>query len=294
MSPTWSSAHSCTRIQSRQRAREQHNGKLLALKVFRASVTANGAALFRAEIDVITRLNHPHIIPVLESDRTDGRLWYTMPYADEESLHEQLLTKTSWEDAEVLRVLADVAAALAYSHTQGVIHGDIKPGNILLSGGRARLADFGIARAHMLAVNAHQAGPRRHDKTVMLAIPGRSASTSPEQASGQESVDHRADLYSLGVVAYRLLAGQMPFADATRWAFLRAQLTSRPVRVSVHRPLVHPLLEQLVMQLLESRVNDRPVSASHVRAVLDAVATATATQSLDQSAPRATQESSRR
>jgi eukaryotic-like serine/threonine-protein kinase len=174
-------------------AHDLRQERLVALKVIHPEVTATlGPERFLREIKLTANFRHPHILPLFDSGEAAGQLWYTMPYVEGESLRQRLLREKRIPLDEALRVAGDVLAALAYAHEHGIVHRDIKPENILLEGGEAVLADFGIAHA----VSA--AGSERLTRTG-LAV-GTLAYMSPEQAGGQEAIDGRSDLYSLGVV----------------------------------------------------------------------------------------------
>jgi serine/threonine-protein kinase len=247
------------------RARDLRDQHVVALKVLRTTVSVQGMARFRREIALAAGLSHPGILPVLRSGEHAGRLWYTMPLADGESLGARLRRDARVALTEGVGLLRDVAAALEHAHARGVVHRDLKPDNILLIGGRAVIADLGVAKA--LAA-AHDGSSEGDISTATGVSVGTPAYMAPEQATGEGVVDHRADLYSLGVIAYQLLAGVLPFVGESRQALLLAQLTRRPVPVSAHRPEVPPGLERLVMTLLARNAADRPDSAREVLSIL--------------------------
>src|SRR4051812_33282620 len=176
-------------------ARDLKHERPVALKVLHAELAATvGPSRFLQEIRVTSRLQHPHILPVFDSGESFGRLWYTMPFVEGESLRQRLVREKQLPVEEALHITKDVVEALVHAHTHGVVHRDIKPENILLKGGRAIVADFGIARA----VDA--AGGERLTETG-LAL-GTPAYMSPEQSTGQRDVDGRSDMYSLACVLY--------------------------------------------------------------------------------------------
>jgi len=184
------------------------------------------AARFKREAEVTAHLQHPHILPIITAGLRQGLLYYIMPFISGESLRERLKREHKLPIDHAVSILCEVASALAYAHKQGVIHRDIKPENILLQDGQAVLADFGIAAA--LAGPAHVTGERLTRTGMSIGTVGYMA---PEQSLGGSDVDSRADIYSLGVVAYEMLAGKAPFAGASTQAILAAHLTQSPPRI---------------------------------------------------------------
>ena len=210
-------------------ARDLRHDRLVALKVLHPELAMSiGTDRFAREIRFAARLQHPHILPVHDSGDVPGTggqptlLWFSMPYIDGESLRERLARDRQLPLAEAIRMTREVADALDYAHRQGLIHRDIKPENILLSGGHALVADFGVARALARDTGAHAALTG-----TGLAI-GTPAYMSPEQATGDQSLDHRSDIYSLGAVLYEMLAGEPPFGGPTAQAILARVLTEEP------------------------------------------------------------------
>ena len=223
---------------------------------------------FRREIQVAAQLQHPHIVPVLSAGDADGLLYYTMPFVAGESLRTRLAARPGpMPVGEVVRILRDVASALAFAHQLNIVHRDIKPDNVLLAGDSAALADFGIAKALSAA-----AGPDAALTTAGVTL-GTPAYMAPEQAMGDAATDHRADLYSLGAMAYELLTGEQPFPRATAQAVLIAHAMEQPPPLAARRPELPPLLASMVTRLLEKRPEDRPQHAEDVIRVLDTVAT---------------------
>ena len=247
-------------------ARDERHGRLVALKVLHPAVgsdaePARGAAWFEREIEFAARLAHPHILPLYDSGVAAGRLYYITPYVDGESLRDRLARTGRLPLPEALRVLRDVARALAHAHRHGLVHRDIKPGNILLNReGDALVSDFGVAKA--LAAEA--------ELTDGALIIGTPAYMAPEQASGAPAIDHRADLYSFGVVAYELLTGATPFTGRGRQELLTAHLSEMPDPVAARQPDVPLPLAALVDRLLAKRPVDRPRDATEVLQLLDA------------------------
>ena len=238
----------------------------VALKVLRSDLAASlGADRFLREIEIAARLHHPHILPLYDSGEADGFLFFVMPYEDGQSLREKLAREGALPVADVVRILHDVVDALAYAHQHGVVHRDIKPDNVLLSGRHALVADFGVAKAVSDATGAH----RMTTAGVALGTPTYMA---PEQATADPHTDHRADIYAVGVVAYELLTGQPPFTGANAQALLSAHLTQAPQPITVHRPAVAAALDALVMKCLEKQPADRWQNAGELLFALDALA----------------------
>jgi serine/threonine-protein kinase len=252
-------------------ARDVKHGRPVALKVLHPELAATlGPERFLREIQLTAQLQHPHILPVYDSGDAAGQLWYTMPYVEGESLRErlQLQREKQLPLDDTLRIVRELAEALAYAHAHGVIHRDIKPENILLSAGQALVADFGIARA--------VGGATLERLTETGLVVGTPAYMSPEQASGDPSLDQRADLYALGVVAYEMLTGRPPFGARSRQAVVAAHLVEAPEPLANRRPDAPAALARLVMRLLAKAPGDRPQSAEEVvqelvRATADSV-----------------------
>lgn len=247
-------------------------GRKIVVKMLPAEM---GAAVsverFRREIQVVARLQHPHIVPVLSAGQLDGLPFYTMPYVKGESLRARLSRSGEMSVTEAVHVLRDVAAALAYAHGEGVVHRDIKPDNVIMSGGVAVVTDFGVSKAVDVAAT-DGARPQSGITSLGVAL-GTPAYMSPEQASADPQVDHRADIYSFGCLAYELIAGTSPFGGRSPQQMLAAHVTESPEPLAKRRPNVPPLLAALVMKCLQKRAGDRPQSADELLAALDAIAT---------------------
>ena len=244
-------------------AEETALGRRVAIKVLAPELSgAVDAERFRREVRVAARLQHPHIVPVLAAGEVGGMLYYTMPFIAGESLRARLAHSVQLPVFELVCVMRDVAKALAYAHRHGVMHRDIKPENVLVDeGGDALVADFGIAKA----LGASTSGVR----TAAGLVLGTPAYISPEQAACDPAADQRGDLYSLGVVAYELLAGVHPYAGRSPRGLLAAHVLEPPVLVTKHRPDAPPPLAALVMHLLAKDPADRPQSAEDVLHELD-------------------------
>jgi hypothetical protein len=255
-------------------------GRTVVLKVLPPELRpVLSVARFEREVRVAARLQHPHIVPLLAAGHVGDVLYYTMPLVEGESLRTRLDRQYELPVTEATRLLRDVADALAHAHREGVVHRDIKPDNILLSHGYAMVTDFGVARALDEAAT---------DVTVTrtgVAV-GTPAYMAPEQAAADTAVDHRADLYALGVVGYEILAGQAPFRGPTFQALVAAHFTQTPAPLRDARPSVPAELAAIVHCLLEKRPSDRYQTADEVVAALDRIASGSM-PSLPPSAPDA-------
>ena len=243
-------------------ADDARHGRQVAVKVIRPDVlTALGPERFEREIAFAARLSHPHILPLFDSGLADGLVFFVMPFVNGESLAERLARERPLPLEDAVKIGRDVAAALVYAHAQGVIHRDIKPENILLEGGEARVADFGVARA--------VAGVSAEIITTSGLVVGTPSYMSPEQASGERNLDARSDLYALGCVLYEMLTGEPPFSGATAQAVMARQAFDTPTPVSVLRPGVPQPLGELVHRMLRKIPADRPSGASEVVRALE-------------------------
>src|SRR5437773_6534502 len=223
---------------------------------------------FKREILLAAKLQHPHIVPLLTAGESNGLPYFTMPFVDGESLRVRLARHGELPVNHAIRMLREIASALAYAHEHGIVHRDLKPDNVLLSAGSAMVTDFGVAKALSASSNAEHGGI-----TSLGVALGTPAYMSPEQASADPGVDHRADIYSLGVLAYELLTGQPPFAGRTPQNLLAAHVTEAPEAINRRRASLPPALAALVMRCLEKRPADRPQSASEVVHGLDEITT---------------------
>jgi len=223
---------------------------------------------FKREILLAAKLQHPHIVPLLTAGESNGLPYFTMPFVDGESLRVRLARHGELPVNQAIRMLREIASALAYAHEHGIVHRDIKPENVLLSGGSAMVTDFGVAKALSASSSVEHGG-----LTSLGVALGTPAYMSPEQASADPSVDHRTDIYSLGVLAYELLTGQPPFAGRTPQNLLAAHVTEAPEAINRRRASLPPALAALVMRCLEKRPADRPQSASEVVHALDDITT---------------------
>ena len=225
-----------------------------------------GTDRFLREIEIAGRLQHPHILPMLDSGTADGLLYYVMPFVEGESLRERLKREHQLPVEDALRLSREVAAALDDAHRHGVVHRDVKPENILLSGGHAMVADFGIARAISLA-GGSQATP-------VGSVIGTPAYMSPEQAAGNPDVDGRSDIYSLGCVLYEMLAGQPPFTGVTYESVVGQHLTVEPRPVTALRPATPETASHALAKALAKTPADRFSTASQFATALMSAAPA--------------------
>jgi eukaryotic-like serine/threonine-protein kinase len=248
-------------------AEDLRHQRKVALKLLRPELAATlGPARFLREIQIAAQLQHPHILPLLDSGEADGFLYYVMPYVDGESLRTRLARRGELSVAEAARVLRDIADALSYAHQRGVVHRDIKPDNVLLSGRHALVTDFGVAKALSEATGKHAL------TTAGVAL-GTPTYMAPEQATADPHTDHRVDLYAFGAMAYELLSGRPPFVAPTVQEVLAAHVTRAPEPLQALRPSCPPMLARLVMSCLEKKPSDRPQSADELLPVLEAAAT---------------------
>src|SRR5436309_12726773 len=224
-------------------AEDRKHHRLVAIKVLKPELAgALGPERFLREIEIAARLNHPHILALIDSGESDGFLYYVMPYVEGESLREHLEREGQLPLEEALRIAREVASALSHAHSHDVVHRDIKPENILISGGEAVVADFGIARA-IVAAGAETLT----DTGLAVGTPGY---MSPEQATGAMQLDGRSDVYSLGCVLYEMLAGHPPFLGTTAQEILARHSLDAVPPLRTIRPELPPALERVVLKAL--------------------------------------------
>jgi len=219
-----------------------------------------GADRFLREVQVAAQLSHPHILPMHDSGESDGVLYYVMPYVEGETLKERIAKEGQLSVNDAMRLGREVAEALAYAHTRGIIHRDIKPGNILLQSGHALVADFGIARA-------------LGDEGEVLTKTGLAVGTpqymAPEQATGEREVDGRADIYALGAVMYEMVAGEPPFTGPTARSIITRSLTEAPRSLTISRTGLSSSVDSAIMKALAKSPADRYANAQQMVAALD-------------------------
>ena len=267
-------------------AHDLRHDRSVALKVLHPDLTATlGPDRFQREIRYAARLQHPHILTVLDSGESGGQLWFTMPYVEGESLRERLTRDRQLPLEDALRIGREAAQALQYAHEHDVLHRDIKPENLLLTrDGNTLVADFGVARALASEEALTQTG---------LTV-GTPAYMSPEQAAGERQLDARSDIYSLGCVLYEMLCGEPPFTGPTAQAIMAKRFSTSPTPVRVTRPEVPADVDDVVQRALARTPADRFASAGEMaQSLRPSVATPAATRVLER-APARRQEGSHR
>ena len=233
----------------------------VALKVLRPEIAHSvGAARFLEEIRLSAQLNHPLILPLLDSGDADGTVYYVMPYVEGGTLRERMSREREMSIEAVLAITADVADALAYAHSRGVLHRDIKPENILLTPGHALISDFGIARAIEAA-----GGARLTESGIAVGTP---MYMSPEQALAERDLDGRSDMYSLACITYEMLAGEPPFTGPTAQAVLARRLAELPRPIRSTRSSVRPRVDTAIARALAPARGDRFESVEQFAAAL--------------------------
>ncbi len=248
-------------------AEETRLGRRVVIKVLPPEMGAGvNVERFEREIQLAAKLQHPHVVPLLTAGSHDDLLFYVMPYIEGESLRAKLAREGELPVREAVAILKEVLDALAYAHQQGVVHRDIKPDNVLLSGKHAVVTDFGVAKA----VSASTGESSLTSLGVALGTP---AYMSPEQAAANPHVDHRADIYAVGALAYEMLCGQPPFTGPNPQAVLAAHVTEAPEPTTGRRATVPAALNELVMRCLEKLPADRWQRADEMIPHLDAMVT---------------------
>src|SRR4051812_41076092 len=254
-------------------ARDRALDRRVVVKTLAPDIAAEmSAERFEREIRLAASLQQANILPVISAGEMDGLPYYTMPYVEGESLRARLASGPV-PISQAVDILRDVGKALSYAHERGVVHRDIKPDNVLLSGRTAVVADFGIAKA----IVAAQEKPAGATLTQLGTAIGTPAYMAPEQAAGDPDTDHRADVYAFGCMAYELLAGQPPFAGLPPHKLLAAHMNETPRDVRELRPDCPAPLAVLVMQCLAKNPDHRPPTADDVLHQLEAAGTLSTT-----------------
>jgi Tol biopolymer transport system component/tRNA A-37 threonylcarbamoyl transferase component Bud32 len=248
-------------------ARDVKHNRQVAVKVLRPDLAAAlGHERFLREIEIAANLTHPHILPLYDSGEAEGFLYYVMPYIKGDTLRDRIEKEGELPVSEAVRVIREVTDALAFAHSQGVVHRDVKPDNVMLSGRHAMVTDFGVAKA------VSEATGRSTLTTAGVAL-GTPTYMAPEQATADPHVDHRADIYAVGVMAYELLAGRTPFQGASPQAVLAAHVTQEADPLTKHRDQVSVELEAVVMKCLAKKPADRWQSAEEMLPLLETMTT---------------------
>lgn len=244
-------------------AEDVRHHRNVALKVLRPELAAAlGASRFLHEIEIAAQLQHPNILPLLDSGEADGILYYVMPYVDGPSLRDRIANQGELPVHDAVKILCEVVDALAEAHEKGIVHRDVKPDNVLLTGRHAMVTDFGVAKAVGEATG-------RHTLTTAGVALGTPTYMAPEQAAADPHLDARVDIYAVGVVAYEMLAGTPPFTGGSPAAVLGKHVTEMPKPLREHRPSIPPPLEQVVMRCLAKRPADRWQSAEELLTQLE-------------------------
>lgn len=255
-------------------AHDAELGRHVVIKVLTPELGAGmSAERFDREIKLVASLQQANIVPLLATGRAAGYPYYTMPFVEGRSLRDRLAREGALPIGEGVHLLRDVARALAYAHAQGVVHRDIKPGNVLLSGGTAVVTDFGIAKAIVAAAGGNR--PERDSARDLLTGAGSGIGTppymAPEQAAGDPNVDHRADIYAFGCLAYEVFTGDPPFRGDEPHLIITAHFQETPRPVTEGRSDVPPAIAALIAQCLEKRPGRRPQTAADLLEALDAI-----------------------
>ena len=244
-------------------AEDVRHRRKVAVKVLRPELAATlGPERFFREIEVAARLQHPHILPLHDSGEAGGFLYFVMPYVDGHNLRHRLTRQGELPIHDAVRILSEVADALAYAHGQRVVHRDIKPDNVLISGRHALVTDFGVAKAVSEATGRHQL------TSAGIAL-GTPAYMAPEQAAADPHLDHRVDIYALGVLGYELLIGRPPFTGQSSAEVLAAHMTQQPEPIIARRPAVPEALDAIIMKCLAKRPADRWQDAGELATQLE-------------------------
>jgi Tol biopolymer transport system component/tRNA A-37 threonylcarbamoyl transferase component Bud32 len=260
-------------------AEDLKHHRQVAVKVLRPEIAASlGSERFFREIEVAAKLQHPHILPLLDSGESAGFFYYVMPFIHGESLRERLAQHGELPIHDAVKILCEIVDALGYAHSEGVVHRDIKPDNVMLSARHALVTDFGVAKA------VTEATGRQALTTAGVAL-GTPAYMAPEQALADPHLDHRVDLYAVGILAYELLTGYPPFQGKSPQEILAAHVTQAPPPITTRRQAVPAGLAAVIMKCLEKRPADRWQSAEDLLSQLELMATPSAGMTPTQTRP---------
>ncbi len=261
-------------------ARDLKHARQVAIKVLRPDLAqAVGAERFLREINIAAQLQSPHILPLLDSGAADDLLFYVMPYVDGDSLRSLLTRSGALPPSDSMRLLRDIVDGVAHAHRRGVVHRDLKPDNVMIAERHALVVDFGVAKAMREASS-------QHGLTSVGISLGTPAYMAPEQAAADPNVDHRADIYALGVVAYELLTGKAPFTGSPQ-NILAAHITQPVPPLSTVAPQVPAAIAALVMKCLEKDPANRYQTADELLQAIESLSTPSAAYTGATAAPAA-------
>lgn len=248
-------------------AEERALNRKVVIKVLPPTLAAAvSVERFQREIMVLAGLNHPNVVPVLSTGQVSGLPYFIMPFVNGESLRARM-ARGPLSIRETVGILRDVTRALFYAHASGIVHRDIKPDNIMLSGSAAVVTDFGVAKA--LSASRNKYAVEGHAITGVGISLGTPQYMAPEQAAADPKADHRVDLYAIGIVGYEMLLGSPPFFGRTPQGILAAQLTELPAPLAARRYDIPAALADIVMRCLEKDPNDRPRTAGDITRILE-------------------------
>ena len=262
-------------------AHDLRHDRDVAVKVLRPDVAqAVGAERFLREINIAAQLQSPHVLPLLDSGAHEGILYYVMPYVSGESLRARLTREGVLAPSEAMRLLRDIVDGVAHAHRKGVVHRDLKPDNVMIAERHALVVDFGVAKAMREAASQHAL------TSIGISL-GTPAYMSPEQAAADPNVDHRADIYALGVLAYEMLTGKPPFTGAPQ-AILAAHITQPVPPLLTVKPDLSPAIAAIVMRSLEKSPANRYQTADELLVAIESLQTPTGTSpgGLSRESPR--------
>ena len=248
-------------------AEEKALNRKVVIKVLSPQLAAAvSVERFQREIMVLAGLNHPNVVPVLSAGQVNNLPYFIMPFVSGESLRARM-ARGPLSVRETVTVLRDVTRALAYAHASGIVHRDIKPDNIMLTGSAAVVTDFGVAKA--VTASRQRFAAEGHAITGVGVSLGTPQYMAPEQAAADPKADHRVDLYAIGIVGYEMLLGSPPFFGRTPQGILAAQLTELPAPLAARRYDIPAALADIIMRCLEKDPNDRPRTSAEITRVLE-------------------------